>query len=140
MDGAVRGSTLGFPEAIRLAFRSYARGRGRATRAEYWWFYLFTLIGWTPGIPIVVLGSLSQSQAVIVIANVLWALWLLVYCLGIVIPAVTVTVRRLHDTGKSAHYLWFHLLPFAGAVVVLVLLLLPSDAGTNAYGPPRSGH
>lgn len=132
------GRAVGCKEAVTLAFKSYARGRGRATRAEYWWFYLFTLIGWAVVAPLVILAAFLQSESVMLIVNTLWSLWLIVYILAMFIPSITITVRRLHDTGKSAQYLWFLLLPFVGGMVIFILTLLPSDVGSNVYGPPRA--
>ena len=123
-------SSIGFGTAVRLAYANYARGAGRATRAEYWWFYLFTMVVGFPVNIIVFAVSYANAGSGSGAASVLW----LVEIAAFAIPSITLTVRRLHDTNKSAHYLWFVLLPFAGAVVLFILMLLPSDPGANRYG------
>ena len=72
--------SVGFVEAIKICFTKYADFKGRAPRAEFWWFYLFTVIvNYTVGlIPFV--GTLLQ--------------------LALVIPSLAVSWRRMHDIGK----------------------------------------
>ena len=122
-------SDVGLGGAIRIAYRKFAHGRGRASRAEYWWFHLFTAIAGPSLIGLAVLAGFALDAV-----RPLAGLALIVALVAFNFPLVTVTVRRLHDTNKSAHYLWFWLLPFAGALVMLILMLLPSDAGLNRYG------
>lgn len=124
------GSSVGFATAVKLAYANYARGAGRATRAEYWWFYLFCMVVGAPVNLIVFAASFANTGPAAGSATLLW----IAEIAGFGIPSITLTVRRLHDTNKSAHYLWFMLLPFAGAVVLFILMLLPSDLSPNRYG------
>ena len=48
---------------------------------------------------------------------------LLLYVLALAVPSVAVTVRRLHDTGRSGGYLFLGFLPVIGSVCLLVLLI-----------------
>ena len=99
-----------FLTAIKLFFKNYTNFSGRASRSEFWWCYLLTLLcGLIP-----VVG---------------WILSL--FCL---IPSLAVGFRRLHDTGKSAAYYFMALIPFVGAIIVLIQMLKDSD-GDNQYGP-----
>jgi len=60
-----------------------------------------------------------------------------IYLLGTLLPTISVTVRRLHDTGRSGwNYLWYFL-PVLGGLVMLFLLVGESDAGANEYGEPQ---
>ena len=58
-----------------------------------------------------------------------------IYNLLILIPSLAVTVRRLHDVGKSGWMLLIGLIPLVGAIWLLILLLRDSEAGENKYGP-----
>jgi uncharacterized membrane protein YhaH (DUF805 family) len=58
-----------------------------------------------------------------------------IYSLAVLIPAFAVTVRRLHDIGKSGWWLLLLFIPLAGAVVIFIFMLLDSQPGTNKYGP-----
>jgi len=99
--------------AISICFKKYATFAGRASRSEYWFFYLFYLIVYVMGL---VVGSSQGSQTL-----------LYVFILPIILPMWSVGVRRMHDTGKSG---WFLIVPFYN----LVLLCSESNSGTNAYG------
>ena len=115
--------------------------RGRARRSEYWFFFLLMSIpmmvfyfltivgvavaqvaetsGGEPGLPILAM-----------VALLLMTLWNLFH----VIPSLGLTVRRLHDTGRSAWYLLLTLIPMVGPVIFLVFMCLDSQPGVNKYG------
>lgn len=57
------------------------------------------------------------------------------YVLMVFIPGLSVTVRRLHDVGKSGWMYFIILIPIIGAIWLLVLLVSEGDRGTNQYGP-----
>ncbi len=105
--------------------KNYAVFNGRARRKEYWMFFLFNVIiaiglGVISVIPKV--GSLGS-----VIANI--------YCLATLIPGIAVAIRRMHDTGRSGWWLLMGLIPFVGAIVLLVFLVQDSQPGENEFGP-----
>jgi uncharacterized membrane protein YhaH (DUF805 family) len=60
---------------------------------------------------------------------------LALYILVSILPSLTVTVRRLHDTGKSGWMILLCLIPIVGIIIVLVFMVLDSDPGPNQYGP-----
>lgn len=93
---------------------------GRAGRAEYWWYQLAYLL---------------LFVAMIIIEIILQVNYLtLLMGLGLLLPTLGVTVRRLHDTGKSGWWLLIELVPVAGLIVLLVFTLTEGDRGTNRYG------
>ena len=57
------------------------------------------------------------------------------YILAILVPALAVAVRRLHDVGKSGWMLLVALIPIAGAIWLLVLMFTDSMPGVNQFGP-----
>lgn len=57
------------------------------------------------------------------------------YYLAVLVPSLAVSVRRLHDTGRSARWLLISLVPFIGGIWFLILLLLDSVPGANQWGP-----
>lgn len=94
--------------------RDYAKFNGRARRSEFWYFILFTL-----------LISLSLE----VIGLLVHFMWLdTIYTLATLIPTIAVSVRRMHDVGKSG---WFNLIPVYG----IILSCQAGDIGNNLYGP-----
>ncbi len=100
--------------------KKYAVFSGRARRKEYWMFLLFHII-------IIALGVIES----IVGTNSVIALF---YMLAILLPGLAVTVRRLHDTGKSGWWLLIGLVPLIG-IVILVFMVQDGQAGDNQYGP-----
>jgi uncharacterized membrane protein YhaH (DUF805 family) len=93
---------------------AYAQFAGRASRSEYWWFYLFTLL--------VTAAADSFGGTAGNLASLFFLL-----------PGFALIARRLHDVGRSG---WWFLITFTviGIPVVLYWLVKDSDKGKNAYG------
>jgi len=91
-------------------------GWGRATRAEFWWAWLFySVIGGAIFTPII---------------GFLWSLATLV-------PGFCVTARRLHDTNHSNWNICWLFLPIIGWIILLVYLCKEGDKKANRFGQPR---
>lgn len=107
---------------LRVVKDNYANFKGRARRKEFWMFYLFNML---------------FLMATVIIDYVLGTFPLLyaIYLLAMVIPALAVTVRRLHDIGKSGWWYFILLIPFVGVIWLLVLLFTDGNPGENSYGP-----
>lgn len=117
---------MSFFEAINTCLiKKYFTFSGRATRSEFWWFHLFTSL--------VVYGSIflgiwlypNNPEIVFGICGVLTLL--------LIIPNLSVNVRRLHDVGNSGWFLLIGLIPYIGAFILLAQYLAPSvpDSDTN---------
>jgi uncharacterized membrane protein YhaH (DUF805 family) len=104
------------------ALRKYADFSGRARRREFWYFYLFHLLA--------VLALMA-----IEIAVDLGGFLPMIYAAAVVLPAIAVGVRRLHDTGRSAGWILVPVVPVVGAIVLLVFLVRDGQPHTNDYGP-----
>jgi uncharacterized membrane protein YhaH (DUF805 family) len=102
------------------AIQNYRNFSGRATRTEYWMFFLFNFIFFV---------VLTILQIILGIPPVFSILYFLVQLL----PSWAVTFRRLHDTGKSAWWLLINLVPYVGTLVILMFTCLKSE-GNNRYG------
>lgn len=104
--------------------RKYATFSGRATRTEFWLFFLFVMIGAIITITIDV-GAGFADEGVLAFTGI----WNLIH----ILPSLAVSVRRLHDTDKSG---WWMLLVFTGIgqFVLLVFYFLESNSGANSFG------
>lgn len=102
--------------------KKYAVFEGRARRTEYW---VFVLCNMGIAFLLAAVEGLFGSPGVLV----------RLYSLAVLVPGLAVSVRRLHDTGRSGWYLLIGLIPVIGSLIVLVLMLLDSQPGANAYGP-----
>lgn len=106
----------------------YADFNGRARRSEYWYFVLFNfivsiLIGFTFG----VIAGILDMPALVYLAY-LWSL-------AVFIPSLAVSVRRLHDIGRSGWWLLLSLIPLVGAIILIIWHCTDSQPGANQYGP-----
>ncbi len=114
----------------------YAVFHGRATRSEFWFFALFfVLIIIALEIVGGIIAAVSHSQAVMMTLNVVVGL----YVLAMIVPAIAVAVRRLHDIGKSGWWYFIQLVPCVGSIWFIILLCTDSQPGENAYGPNPKG-
>lgn len=124
---------VSFGTAVQRAFYNYCNFYGRASRSEFWWFYLFTVI------VAFILSSIETFFAftagagspVSIFAYSLECL----FAIAIFLPQLGLSVRRLHDIGKSGWNLLWALLPIAGAIILLVYYCRDSQWDENRYGP-----
>ena len=121
-------------------WKQYADFSGRARRKEYWMFYLFNVI--VEMLLVIILGIVAVS---IMVASrdesllFLAASPAIIYGLAIFIPNLAVTVRRLHDTGKSGWWFFISLIPLVGGIWLLVILCTDSQFGANKWGDNPKG-
>jgi uncharacterized membrane protein YhaH (DUF805 family) len=101
--------------------KKYAEFDGRARRKEYWMFALINLL---------ITLAIAIVEGIVGTAGLLG----LIYGLAILLPAIAVSVRRLHDTDRSGWWLLIALVPLLGAIVLLVFMVQDSKPGTNLYG------
>ncbi|HEV8407352.1 MAG TPA: DUF805 domain-containing protein [Sphingomicrobium sp.] len=135
--------------------KHYADFNGRASRAEYWWFYLLTVV---VGIPLRLIDEALDTRHILTI----------IADLGLFLPWLAVTARRLHDTNRSGGWMLVYvavfavigvlvagafsisavgstslvvggLLALAAVAVFLVFMILPGTEGPNRYGPDPYG-
>ena len=106
--------------------KKYAVFSGRARRKEYWFFILWYVV---ISIGLAIIDAVAGLR--IGDAGILQGL----YALALLIPSLAVTVRRLHDTGRTGWWLLIILIPLIGLIVLLVFMFLDSEPGENAYGP-----
>lgn len=101
--------------------KKYAEFSGRARRKEYWFFFLFNFI------ITIVLGAIDAVLGLGFLATL--------YALAVLLPAIGVTIRRLHDGDRSGWWILIGLVPLVGFIVLLVFMVLPGTEGDNQFGP-----
>lgn len=118
---------MGFTEAVSACFGKYADFNGRASRSEYWYWYLFRLL--------MVAGMVFLAAVTRV--NLLFALVGL-EVLVMLLPSLAVAVRRLHDVNFTG---WLLLLVFVplGGLFIFIMSVVPGTEGANKYGPGPRG-
>lgn len=106
--------------------KQYADFSGRARRKEYWMFVLFNLIiAIALGIIDGMMGTMEAGFGLLGV----------IYSIAVFIPGLAVSVRRLHDVGKSGWMLLVALIPIIGGIWLLVLVASDGQHGENKYGP-----
>ncbi len=123
--GAPTSEPMGFVDAVKVCLtKKFATFTGRASRSEFWWF---TLFHWLCAAAASLLGNLFGGFET---ASAMQGL----VSLALLLPALAVFVRRMHDINKSG---WFYLLifiPIIGWIILLIWLCRPSDQGPNRFG------
>jgi uncharacterized membrane protein YhaH (DUF805 family) len=119
---------MSFGEAIQTVFRKYAEFMGRAGRAEFWWWALFTVL---------VASALNLFDVIRIgdnanLGSLLAGLW----GIAILLPSLAVAVRRLRDAGYGWGYLFFILVPVAGIFVLIAFWAQPTKATVQPPPPP----
>ncbi len=102
-----------FEQSIRTCFTKYAEFAGRATRSEFWWFFLFTLL---------------VSVGLDMVSHTLSGL----FSLATLLPSLAVGARRLHDTNRSGWWLLLWLVPFIGWIVLIIFYVQESASPAAA--------
>jgi len=115
------------------AIKNYAVFSGRATRMEFWMFMLFNLlIALALGFVVVfALIFAGYSDADIDFAADIVST---VYNLFILLPFISISVRRLHDMGKSGWWYLIGLIPVVGWAILLIMCMFDSEPFPNEYG------
>jgi uncharacterized membrane protein YhaH (DUF805 family) len=139
---------MGFSEAVRTCLKlKYATFQGRASRSEYWYFILFTVLVALvlSGLAYVSvgpdgLGAMQNGGRTPVATMVLFGV-LGIFYLAMLLPMIAVGVRRFHDRNLSG---WYYLaaivlgaVPFVGflaSIAALILTVLKGTEGPNKFG------
>ncbi len=108
---------MNFQTSVQTCLKKYAEFSGRASRPEYWWFYLAVLI-----------ASLILSYISTTLANV--------FALATLLPSLAAGARRLHDTDRSGWWQLLWIIPVVGWIVVIVFLAQQGQAEDNRFGAP----
>jgi len=116
---------MDFQTAIRTVLKEkYATFSGRASRSEYWWFALFSIIASA------VLGIIDAT----IFGNANGGILGTIFSLAVLVPSIAVGVRRLHDLGRSGWWLLIVLIPLIGILVLLYFFVQKGTDGPNDHG------
>jgi uncharacterized membrane protein YhaH (DUF805 family) len=154
-----------------LPLKRYAEFSGRSRRMEFWMWFLFQCLLSLLFVILIVasvgMGALTGDATQIMAgaggALVIYAVWMLI-SLALFIPNLAVTIRRLHDTDRTGHWVWVFWGPYlamlamtlvgqnsptsqgvlglvclVGAIVLLVLMFFEGTKGPNRYGQDPKG-
>tara|TARA_B100001057_G_C22306287_1_gene740262 strand:+ start:165 stop:533 length:369 start_codon:yes stop_codon:yes gene_type:complete len=117
---------MNFQTSIKTCFQKFADFNGRASRSEYWYFILFAILGYFISIFLAIQMTFFFAIAII-------------FGLVLFVPALAVTARRLHDTGRSGWWQLTAYIPYVGIIASIILIVIFCTEGEkkkNKYGKP----
>ena len=114
-----------FLDAVKIGFNKYITLSGRATRAEFWYFMLAIYI-----VVYSILGFAQDETTYLILVIIISIISTLIL--------VPITVRRLHDLGKSGWWWWMPLYPIVGSIILFVWLCSKGEEKKNKYGAKLS--
>ncbi|KGL63489.1 DUF805 domain-containing protein [Polaribacter sp. Hel1_85] len=106
----------------------YLDFKGRARRQEFW---MFTLIN--------IIISYSFTGLEWATGSTIFSMLSLIYSLLVLIPGLGVSVRRLHDVGKSGWYYLLIFIPIIGWIWLIVLFAMEGESRPNEWGENPKG-
>jgi uncharacterized membrane protein YhaH (DUF805 family) len=121
---------MGFGAAVSAGFANYVNFSGRAPRSEYWYWVLFTIIVSivASAIDSFVFGTGGMTGQIGIVDSLA--------TLALLLPSISVGVRRLHDLDRSGWWLLLVFIPLIGGIVLIVWFCMRGTAGSNRFGAP----
>jgi uncharacterized membrane protein YhaH (DUF805 family) len=124
--GIERGIRMTFKQSIASGYSKYVTFSGRASRSEYWFFVLFSVL--------VAVACATVDIALGLNFALFYGPFYALFALVNLLPSISVLVRRLHDTGRSGWWYWIALVPIVGFIVLIVWLCTRGTQGENRFG------
>jgi uncharacterized membrane protein YhaH (DUF805 family) len=103
-----------FSAAVKTCFVTYTDFNGCASRAEFWWWFVFMLIGTAA------LRTLSYGVAA-------------VFSFATFLPSLAVAARRLHDTDRSGWWQLLYFFPVIGWILLIIFCAEPTQPNRYVY-------
>ncbi len=114
---------MSFGEAVRSGFDHYVKFDGRASRPAFWWWALFGILVYVAAA--IIDGAVLGSPILVILAYV-----------ALLLPGLSVAIRRLHDTDRRGWWILIGVIPIIGTIVLLIFYLEKSNPTENRFGPP----
>lgn len=125
--------------ALKLFFVNYVNFSGRSRRSEYWYailgIYIVEFLLYMVAGTGVFMASLGGDAGTIVASATVPSILLILFSLAIMIPSLSLTIRRYHDIGKSGWWIFISLVPCIGTILTLIFMCTDSQPGMNQWGP-----
>ena len=152
--------SMSIVESIKTCYAKYLNAKGRARRSEFWWFYLVaSIVNW---VAMFIVRSahtaaaekfasqvtfdnmdemMSKAESLDSQFLVYYIIVMIVLFFAVSLPLICAQIRRLHDVGKSGHFMWLYLLCGVGGLIPLILCISDGKPEPNQYGPsPKFGN
>lgn len=117
-------------KAYRSFWKNYVNFQGRTSRGGYWYTVLCNVIVSLIIYALAFVAGIMRSGGLAMVASILS----IGYMVAVAIPTIAISVRRLHDIGKSGFWYFIMFVPCIGSIVFLIFMCMPSVPGANEYG------
>ena len=125
MDSQFSNRIRGFDmEFYKQFWTRYFDFNGRTGRKDYW---MTVLVNVAILFTLIFVSAATGSTAITFLYAVLW--------LAMLVPSISMVVRRLHDTGRSGAWFFICFVPIIGSLILLFFLVTRGQTGENIYGP-----
>ena len=114
---------MGFGDAIKSGFSNYVNFSDRASRSEYWYWVLFTI--------------LAEIVTSIVDYAIGYQVTTSLFGLAVFLPGLAVAIRRLHDLDRSGWWFLLAFIPIVGWIILIIWYCSRGSEGQNRFGPDR---
>jgi uncharacterized membrane protein YhaH (DUF805 family) len=118
---------MGFMDAVKTCLNKYIDIKGRARRSELWWFFLFNVLVQVVATILDGILGMGGPQSIGLLAPIA--------SLALLLPGITVGVRRLHDRDMSGWWMLIGFFPILGGIALLVIFVMKGTDGDNRFGP-----
>ena len=118
---------MGFMDAVKICLNKYVDFKGRASRSEFWWFFLFNILVQIVATILDGILGMGGPQSIGLIAPIA--------SLALLLPAIAVGVRRLHDRDMSGWWMLIMFFPLIGGIALLIICAMKGTEGDNRFGP-----
>jgi uncharacterized membrane protein YhaH (DUF805 family) len=117
---------MGFGQAISAGFSNYVNFSDRASRSEFWYWVLFIFVA---------------VVVTVIIDRVLFERGILtgLFYLAVLIPNLSIQIRRLHDLDRTGWWWFLGLIPIVGGIILLIWYCTKGTDGQNRFGPDPLG-
>lgn len=131
---------MDFMTSIKTCFSKYVTFSGRAQRSELWWFVLFTfLVSIALSVVDSVLFGTTTTTATSFESSTDTPILSGLFSLAVILPSISVAVRRLHDLDRTGWWYWLFLVPIIGFIILIVWFASKGTDGENRFGPDPLG-
>jgi len=115
---------MNFIQAVESGFRNYVNGGGRASRSEYWYWTLFAII----------VGVVAAIIDLLAFPTAGWDPVGTITSIGLFLPGLAVSIRRLHDIDRSGYWVLIAL-TVIGILLLIYWACVRGTEGDNDFGP-----
>jgi len=122
---------MSFTEAVDYCFKNWDNFEGRASRSEFWYFYLFNLLVVVCLYPFLNLLTFLADHDL----KFLYSWMIISFLIITIMPTAATITRRLHDIGKTGANVLWALVPFGG-IALIIWYCQKGESEANNFGPP----